>query len=124
MKIAVFTEKHGNRYMKASTDEELQESCLKVLRERMADGYWYYDPDEPTKPVCSREDAEKLPDPFRETALEAWKIYDRKFRQYKKDEEWLKAARDEIENSKGWAAKLLGRRRDCEYEGFEIVKVE
>lgn len=123
MKILVFTEKHGNRYMKASTQEELQESCLKVLRDRMDDG-WYYEPEEPYQPTVSKEDAEKLPDPFRGMALENLVKYakDRKF--YEREKKWFETAKAEVKDPKGLAAKLLGWRAQAKYEGFEIVEVE
>jgi hypothetical protein len=43
MKILVAQEKHGNRYFKASTPEELDVSCKKILSERLEEkDYWYY----------------------------------------------------------------------------------
>jgi hypothetical protein len=43
MKILVAQEKHGNRYFKASTPEELDASCKKILSERLKEkDYWYY----------------------------------------------------------------------------------
>jgi len=96
---------------------------LKILRERMKDE-WYYEMDEPIVPTCSKDDAEKLPDPYREDALEKWKNYERDFRLYRKDKQWWEVAKDEIENPKGRAAKLLGWRTQCEYEDFEVVEIE
>lgn len=34
-------EKYDNRYFIVNTDEERNKVCLKLLREREADGYWY-----------------------------------------------------------------------------------
>jgi len=43
MKILVAQEKHGNRYFKASTPEELDISCKKILSERLKEkDYWYW----------------------------------------------------------------------------------
>jgi hypothetical protein len=41
--ILVVREKHGNRYLPAATDEELHASALKLVTNRVEDGYWYYD---------------------------------------------------------------------------------
>lgn len=40
-KVLVLGEKHGSRYLKATTDSELENSCLKILSERLA----YYEGD-------------------------------------------------------------------------------
>lgn len=50
--ILVLHEKHGDRYFDASTPEALATSCVKVLRERVADGYWYHrEYAEPVRPL-------------------------------------------------------------------------
>lgn len=41
-KIVVFREKHSDRYLDASTPEATGWSFLKILKERVKDGYWYY----------------------------------------------------------------------------------
>jgi hypothetical protein len=43
-RIIVCQEKHGTRYYDASSDEEWAKSALKILSDRLDDGYWYYDP--------------------------------------------------------------------------------
>lgn len=43
MRILIAQEKHGNRYFKASTPEELDISCKKILKERLEEkDYWYW----------------------------------------------------------------------------------
>lgn len=41
-RIIMFEEKHQTRYFDASTDEVLSRACVKVLRERVDEGYWYH----------------------------------------------------------------------------------
>lgn len=46
MRILVLKEKHGDRYFQAgSTPEELEAVAAMIVRERLADGYWYLDQD-------------------------------------------------------------------------------
>lgn len=61
-RIIVFKEKHGSRIFDASTDAQLHAACLKVVTERLKEGYWY---DKPELPVCNigmtEEQIGKLP---------------------------------------------------------------
>jgi len=42
-RILVVDEKHGYRYFDAGTEEALHASALKLVTERVEDGYWYDD---------------------------------------------------------------------------------
>lgn len=124
MKILVFKEKHGDRYMKASTPEEVQESCLKVLRDRM-EARLYCSPQAPQKPIYSKEEAEDiLQEDYRKMALDSWRSYEKELKHYEAYKIWFDLATKEIKNPNGLASGLITRRDNYEYEGFEIVEVE
>jgi len=43
MKIIMFREKHSNRYFTFNSEEELKEIFLKILKERLKEGYFSED---------------------------------------------------------------------------------
>lgn len=45
-RVIIAREKHGERILDASTEDALARSAHKLLKERLEDGHWYYDPDE------------------------------------------------------------------------------
>ncbi len=56
--ILIFEEKHGSRYFRAETREQLAAACLKIVKERHEAGWYGYstDPDyeknKPKPPDC------------------------------------------------------------------------
>lgn len=61
-RILVFSEKYGDRYFQVNSDEDLFKACLKVFRERVKDGHWYWFPPEPAKPSMTVEAIAALPE--------------------------------------------------------------
>lgn len=55
--IVIFEEKHSTRYFDASTEDALAAACLKILKERLQAGYWYYRNYEAPELVFGAEDA-------------------------------------------------------------------
>ena len=123
MKILIFKEKHGTRYMKASTPEEIQESCLKILRERLKFGY--YDlPECPEPPKISLEDGRNLPEMYKNSVEQEWKTYERNLKYYDRCAKCLEAAQKEVTSPMGLAKAILSGRIDHQYEWFEIRELE
>ena len=127
MKILVFKEKHGDRYLKASTPEEIQESCLKVLRERFEDenDMWGYAPDGNLgDPPMLDDIIDSLPEPYKQLEKDKKKVYQRRYDEYRKDLHWYGRVKAELENPAGDAYKLLRWRADYQHEGFWIEGVK
>jgi hypothetical protein len=127
MKIMVADEKHVTRYLRASTQAELEASALKLLTERHADGYWYVAPDEPTfKASTTLEQAQALPEgPIRVAALGEHAKMKRGLIQYEQDLADYKKIIDAVERKDGKLAwECLRARRDYEYENVKLEELE
>lgn len=94
--VLVCDEKYGNRYLPAKDDAEMFRSALKVLGERLKDGYWYTKPDG------------KAPE---------WKRYE-ELAEYAA----IERAVSERDGELAW--RILRSRRDYQYEGVMIVELE
>jgi len=111
-RILIFKEKHGDRYFYVPTPDDLHKAAIKVFKERVKEGYWYYfDVKEPLKPDISREDGLKFK-AFYERDL---KYYNEILKEKKLYENALNDTTGEIV----W--KFLRQRQDNEYEGFCIA---
>jgi len=116
--IAIFKEKHGNRYYDIDHEGGWDRVCMAVFRERDAEGWWYNEPGpEPVKP----EPPEDLTD------AKAVGEYSQKLKAYPRELRWWK------EQQRTWEQILLARdgnmpaaryvvenRKDHEYEGFYL----
>lgn len=123
MKILVCYEKHGNRYLDASTPEKLGESALKVLKERWNEGYFYYAPIKPEEPPVM--DLESIPEPFKEQAKNMLLDYNRALDRYTKELREYNYLKDVIENNKTDKAwKTLDWFGESDYERVSIENVE
>jgi len=142
--IIVFHEKHGDAYYEASTPELIARSCSKVLRARVADGYWYFR-NFSGDSVLSKENQEivdlteaqlaALPASMRSAmiARRAKLVEQVEELQNEKEEEdqWFEdvdlvlsaSDEDSYKLHKNLAYELLESRKDAEYEDFEIYKV-
>lgn len=67
MKILVTYEKHGNRYFDANTPESLGKASLKILKERMNDGYYYLGTPPNNNDILSLELIQELPSRLQES---------------------------------------------------------
>ncbi len=127
-RIIVVTEKHGTRYFAADTKDQLHASALKILSERLTDGYWYAEPEKPTQPVLlSDEQIAMLPkdSSTRIHAEDERKVYRRAVRNYEEDLLRYNAIRKAVADKDGAAAwKVLQSRTDHEYEGCDLETLE
>lgn len=126
-KILIFKEKHSNRYFDASTVEAHSAACLKILKERLEEGYWYDPGDPPDKEdILSEEQISSLPTEILKRAeSERRKRYLRELANYEEEVKFVEDAKDAIANNKGRLAyKLLMWRRDGEYERFYEEELE
>jgi hypothetical protein len=128
-KILIFREKHGSRYFDASTDELICKAALKVLTERLEDGYWYYEPEPPNKGgILTPNQIATLPT----AALvnqETDKLirYNQDFRQYEYDLQEFRDIKKSVETKDGLTAYKILRSRSCdeyEYETFQLQNLE
>lgn len=119
-RILVFREKHAHRYFDASTDELTAKACVKILRERMNDGYWYsreyekaeklLSADEKSVMILTDEQLEILPQAMRDQISEKRAIIKRKQKSYLRnkalEDSWFAAAEKLMEGPVEEAAKL------------------
>ena len=125
-KIIIFTEKHSNRYFYASTPEDLCKIAIKIFKERVEEDYWYkFETETPTEPEITEEDANSLRSSLKNIVLQEWRNYRHALRYYEetvKDKKLYDAA---LKDESGTIVlKFLKSRRNCEYEGFEMVEPE
>lgn len=129
--VLILKDKHCTRVFRAGSEEELYASALKILKERSTGDYAYItDPREDgsygKEPEVSREQIAALPKGGLRTAgEEQWKQYDLEQGYYKKEcESWDLAQKALAEKDGKAAFAVLRRRRDYEYEGFDITELE
>ncbi len=125
-KIIIFKEKHCERYFYASTPEDLCKIAIKIFKERVVEDYWYeFETETPTKPEIAEEDANSLRSSLKNIVLQEWRNYRHALRYYEetvKDKKLYDAA---LKDESGTIVlKFLKSRRNCEYEGFEMVEPE
>ena len=125
-KIMCFQEKHGNRYFICNSLEDVFQVSLKVLTSRLADGYWYDEPEgEPTHPPYMLEQAEALLGSARDAALKELKGYQQACKEWLEESlEWHNI-QEAVSNKDGKLALCcLYQRKDYEYEGYEFETPE
>lgn len=126
--VLVAEEKHVSRYFKATNAEELSRNCLRLLKERF-DEYYYYEPDkdyEKHKPSLTLEQAEALPlGLIRQTALSEHSHYKRMLDSYNKEmKEFLEIKRILKEKDGDAAFLVLNARSGHEYERVTFESFE
>jgi hypothetical protein len=124
--IIVFHEKHGPRYFAADTEEELQAACLKVVRERLAEE-WYYTPEALDESVNLTDDQiASLPTASLQAAARADRDrYRRKARENAQMQKEWDLVQKAVDTGDGEAAyQLIRLRSRAEYEGFNIEALE
>ena len=125
--VLVCDEKHGNRYLPAKDDAEMFRSALKVLGERLKDGYWYTKPDgkAPEKPDVDESEIGNLPVSLQATDRQLWKRYEAAIDARKEElAEYAAIERAVSERDGELAWRILRSRRDYQYEGVMIVELE
>lgn len=127
MKIIVAQEKHGDRYLNATTDEALAASCVKLLKERLEQGW--YDPGNPpeAKDVLTPEQIDLLPtESLRIAEANKCRSYLKELKYWERDVEFEKQVKqivqsDVVDAKQAW--RLL-QSRNGEYEAVNIENVE
>jgi hypothetical protein len=145
VRVIVAHEKHDDRILPATTEEEWAESSLALLAERLEDGHWYYDPAEWDKDhpfVVNRkkkvarlmELSDEEVDEFPDSVAAAMKQERHRAKTEARDDErarrWLAMVREMVEshdtsvvNGVPNAWKVLYGRRNAEYEGVELKEM-
>lgn len=150
-RVIVASEKHGDRILDASTDEKWLENSMALLRERLEEGHWYWDPDEwdkdhPFVQELRRKEARLMEvsdedvDNFPDSVARAMKAEREQIRRTESDavkarkfltvvRETLDGTREpwkKLRNGESWprAWWLLHHRRDAEYEYVELKETE
>lgn len=132
-RVLVLKDKYSTRIFRASTEEELHQSSLKILQSKVDNGY--ISPPEntfdgylysPRMPTFSQEEIAKLPDgEIKDIAIKERRLYD-DFRLEREDNErlWNKV-QSALQNKNGKDAfRIIMSRRDYEYEGIDFVDLE
>src|SRR6478736_5758639 len=120
-KIIIFKEKHGDRHFDASTTKKVWAACLKILKERLDDGYWYYVGTPPSADdILTEEQITQLPtENLQVEQSQKRKAYLRAQKSYEREVKFLEDAKQAVETGDGKIAyRLLLNRLDAEYEGF------
>lgn len=123
--LAIFEEKHGTRYFYVPTFEDLCKVALKVFKERVEEGHWYYfDEYKVIKPEIAKEDIDKYPS-LKNIITQSWKDYETSLKYNESIEKEKKLYDKALQDETGMAAlKFLESRKNSEYEGFEIEATE
>lgn len=125
MRILVLSEKHGDRYFDASTEEALYNSALTILTGRLKEGYWYPIPENTQKKLdYTQEDIAKMPPSMQASAQKALNSYVQGQGYYQNEVQEFKMINDAVKNKDGKTAwKILRLRGDAEYERVSLEQV-
>jgi len=125
--ILVAYEKHSTRFLKAGNIEELRQSALKLVKERMDPDYpWYYKPEPVMDNALSEKAIEMLPaGRVKDLAVQEAKQLKRDLAQYEIDlEAWNMVQECVKNNDEKLAFTILMNRRNGEYERVEFENLE
>lgn len=119
--VLILHEKHRNRYFVIPDDKALGEAALHVLKERMDEGYWYSEPEEPKGVGYGLKDLESLPEVLRAEGKKKLAAYKQEVMIYREQKEWWEEANEALMKRDGKLAwKCLVNRNDYEYERVEL----
>ena len=126
--VLIAKEKHGTRYMDASTKDAFLANALKLMKERIGHG-WYYElePGEgPKVPELTQDQVDALPDgEIKDTAKAQWKRYRRQLRDRAEDDNFAVKVRKALADEDGELAwDVLRTRSDAEYEYVSLECLE
>jgi hypothetical protein len=122
--LIVFKEKHGNRYFRLASKEDLSGAALTILKERLKNIYIYKSKG-PVELDFTIDDVENMPPSLKESAMSKLKDYNRRISEAEKDNEDYYLSQYAIENNDGEIAwYVLMCRVDYEYEGYSLQKFE
>lgn len=124
-RIAILKEKHADRYFDVTTDEQLHNVALYILRQRYEQGYWYAEPTPPEALDFEASDIEKAPVSLRDEMQKRLKSHQRELQHYEQEkDDWDAVTRAISTNDGRLAFRILRDRNNYEYEGFEITWCE
>lgn len=123
--IIISREKHGDAYYSALNRVDFASSCLNLVHDRNAIGFYWADDEPPVAPKYSEESIAELPEEFQNEAKRAWSHYKMRVHEHEDNLHYMELVQEALKN-KNWkcAWALLDRRRDYQYEGFEIEKLQ
>lgn len=124
MRILVLHEKHGDSYYDATTEAALHAAALKIVRQRLKQGY-YQAGKPPEDPGLTRKEALKLPVAVQRSALDVLATYERRMRIHNDIVRIQRWAQDAVEKRDGVLAfQTLEACREGEYENFSLADVD
>lgn len=115
--------KHGEYYWDATTKEKFRANCLAILKDRLDQGWYYYEPEEPTEPtgLLTKEEIKELQQPYKGQAIQIYNNYQSRLRDYKLEKETWDELKEAIEKEDGGLAwGVLYDRSDYEYERVSL----
>lgn len=134
-KVLVLKDKYSTRIFRASTEEELNQSSLKILQSKVDSGY-IINPEEvdkdmeelfaPKPPTFTQEQLSKLPDgAVKQAAIKEIQRYNEHLSEQKENERLWNKVSAALQNRDGKAAyRIIMSRNDYEYEGLSFIELE
>lgn len=123
--VLVCHEKHGNRYFAIPDDEALKRAALKILGDRVKDGYWYGVIGEAPRALKSVADLGGLPDHLWSAHNDAVKTYKRELDAFERRRDLLDEIAKSLAEKDGVLAwRVLRERSEHEYERVSLEVVE
>lgn len=122
--LAIFKEKHGDRYYLIYKAEDFQKVCLKLIKERNEYGYYSHlgREKEPVAPSFTKESIPSLPSEFQKEALNTWNKYARDMKWFKESTELYELKNKALSGDLQSAGEFISSMCGGEYEGYEIVE--
>jgi hypothetical protein len=124
--VLVLHEKHGEVYFHVPDEESLLRAALLVVKGRLKDGHWYYDPsnDAPKGPGMTKEQVAALPDgPIKADAEKRVAAHTSALRAWYSDVEGWKRVREAVDKDDGRAAwQVLRDYSDGEYQRVSLER--
>lgn len=133
MQILIAKEKHGDRYFDASSNEKLHKACVKLLQERLNEGYYQVYEDKDL--IITPDDViEKLAGDIKEACIRNNSLTKRRLREIEEDKAFLEDVNTVLNSQEiimtrrrvpvPWSLELLLARSRYEYENVELIELE
>ena len=132
MKVLICHEKHFNRYFVIPDNETLHRTCVKILKERLKEGW--YEPNKLSDVVdrlgMTEKSINSMPEgEIKKRALDMFSSYKEREKIYQKEKLFLEKVKEVIGTPFNPAKKMsafyiLSGRRDYEYERVDLEDAE
>jgi len=124
MRVIILKEKHGTRYINASSDKKLYQACMAIVNQRVDAKFYSHiespiKPEEPEKP----SDFDNQPEFVKYAYGGLLTIYNRKLNEFNECVACYNGLQRAKEDGRAAYRFLLDRQYD-QYEGFELVEAE